>query len=216
MRAVIFANGVLTHPERVQSLLRPGDWLIAADGGARHALACGVTPHLLVGDFDSLTAAELEAFRAGGTQLIEFPARKDYTDLELALQQAAGRGCSEALILGALGDRWDQTLANLLLPSGFPALKVRLVDGLQELALIRAGETLTVHGQPGDTVSLIPIGGDAGEVRTGGLEYPLHSETLQFGGTRGVSNVLLESEGQISLGRGLLVCVVIHKNNGEK
>lgn len=211
MRAFIFANGRLTDTDCIPGLLRPGDLLIAADGGARHALACGLTPHLLVGDFDSLTPAELAAFRAAGTEISQFPTRKDFTDLELALQAAGERGCTEVLIIGALGDRWDQTLANLLLPTAFPNLDIRLVDGLQELALIRPGESKILRGQPGDTVSLIPVAGDAEGITTTGLEYPLLSDTLYFGATRGVSNVLTGQEAAVTLDRGLLICVVIHE-----
>jgi thiamine pyrophosphokinase len=211
MRAVIFANGLRPNPERIQAMIRPDDLRIAADGGARNALACGVTPHLLVGDFDSLTPTELSAFRAAGAQTIEYPVRKDYTDLELAMQQACERQCSETLIVGGLGARWDQTLANLLLPAAFPGMQVRLVDGLQELSFINPGKTLEVRGQPGDTVSLIPVGGDAENIVTDGLEYPLSGEALVLGSTRGVSNVLLGHQATISLGRGLLICIVIHQ-----
>ena len=77
---------------------------------------------------------------------------------------------------GRLGARWDQTLANLLLPASevFSGVHIRLLDGLQEVFLLRAGESAEVTGSPGDTVSLIPLGGDAQGVTTDGLEYPSH------------------------------------------
>ena len=81
---------------------------------------------------------------------------------------------------------------------------------MQEIRLIRGGETLKVYGRAGDTVSLIPLCGDAHGVTTEGLEYPLHSETLLFGATRGISNVLLGEMAAVTLEEGLLLCVVIH------
>ncbi len=82
-------------------------------------------------------------------------------------------GADEILILGALGTRWDQTLANVMLPAAFPDLNIRLVDGNQEFFYLRAGETITITGRPGDTLSLIPLGGEAQGITTDKLEYPL-------------------------------------------
>jgi thiamine pyrophosphokinase len=207
LRTVIFANGSLNPPVK----LSPGDFIIAADGGGRHCLALGLVPAVVIGDLDSLTQADLAALKAQGAKIVQFPVRKDFTDLELALSHARSLGADEILILGALGARWDQTLANVLLPAAFPDLNIRLVDGNQEFFYIRAGETLTVSGRLGDTLSLLPLGGDAQGITTEKLEYPLHSERLQLGSTRGISNVLLEEEAQISLRTGFLLCVVIHQ-----
>jgi thiamine pyrophosphokinase len=211
-RAVIFANGLLGSPEAARRALHPGDILIAADGGARHCEALGLIPHHLVGDFDSLAPHELEDLVNKGVSIYQHPARKDFTDLELALRHARHLGADEILVLGGLGARWDQTLANLLLPAAeaFASVRIRLLDGPQEVFLLRRGETAEVTGSPGDTVSLIPLGGDAQGVMTIGLEYPLSGETLAFGATRGVSNVLLGESATIHLQGGLLLCVIIH------
>ena len=214
MRTIIFANGQLENQNHIQAEIQAGDLLIAVDGGARHFRSLGLAPHLAVGDFDSLTAEELLELEKSGVQIIRYPERKDFTDLELALQLAVERGAGEVIVFAALGNRWDQTLANLLLPAAlhFDQLQVRLIDGEQEIALLRNGETLVLNGQPGDTISLVPVGGDAIGVTTQGLEYPLHQETLYFGSTRGVSNVLLSSGARVTLENGLLICVTIHHN----
>ena len=80
------------------------------------------------------------------------------------------------------------------------------------MLLARSGSRLALHGQPGDTVSLIPLGGEAHGITTHGLEYPLQQETLRFGTTRGVSNVLLGDSATIQLQQGMLLCVVIHQH----
>lgn len=193
-------------------MLQEGDLLIAADGGARHCLRLGLTPNLLIGDFDSLNASELASFGALGTEIIRHPAQKDFTDLELALRHAQSLGLNEILVLGALGARWDQTMANLLLPvnADLKDIHIRLIDSLQEVMLVRGGDSLEIHGHIGEIVSLIPIGGDAHGVTTHGLEYPLIEETLFFGATRGISNVLNNNSVAIRLRRGMLLCIVIH------
>lgn len=217
MRSIIIANGQLNKPGHFQAKIQAGDLLIAADGGARHFRDLGLFPHLAVGDFDSLEMEEVLELENAGVQLIRYPERKDYTDLELALQLAVERGASEVLVYAALGYRWDQTLANLLMPAAkhFNPVRVRLIDGEQEITLIRGGETLALNGDPGDTVSLIPVIGDASGITTHGLEYPLHQETLYFGSTRGISNVLLAPSAKVTLENGLLICVMIHHDLAE-
>jgi thiamine pyrophosphokinase len=79
--------------------------------------------------------------------------------------------------------------------------QIRLIDARSKEA------TLTLRGKQGDTVSLIPFGGDAHGIRTQGLEYPLNDESLFFGPTRGVSNVLLGVEARVSLKSGMLLCI---------
>ncbi|MEA3341543.1 MAG: thiamine diphosphokinase [Chloroflexota bacterium] len=213
MRTIIFANGEFSDVQNMRDILRPGDLTIAADGGTRHALAAGVTPHVVIGDLDSLSAGDLAQVKAGGARIIRFSPRKDETDLELALLHAARAGANEIIILAALGGRLDQTIANVLLLS-LPELKeldVRIVEGAQTAFLIQ-GEAL-VKGQPGDTVSLIPLGGDAVDVTAEGLEWPLQKETLHFGPARGVSNVLTTERARVRVRQGLLLCVVTHASN---
>lgn len=212
MRAVIFANGRLTRP----IILQPDDLIIAADGGSHHCLGLGIRPQVVIGDLDSVRNDELEVLSALGTEIITYPARKDFTDLELALMEAQKRGADRVLLLAALGARWDQSLANILLPAAMPGLRISMVDGLQEIHFIHPGETLEITGQTGDIVSLIPLGGDAHGITTHGLEYPLFSETLHLGSTRGISNVLLAGtsaagKASVTLNAGLLLCAVIHQ-----
>ncbi len=206
MRAVIFANGRLNPPVALNS----DDFIIAADGGTRHCLALGLRPAVVIGDLNSLTPADLQTLTSLGAEILQFPTRKDFTDLELALSHARSLGMREVLIMGALGARWDQTLANVALPAAFPELNIRLVDGNQEVLYIHGGETVSISGSPGDTLSLIPLGSEARGITTMMLEYPLTGEDLPLGSTRGVSNVLLADTAQISLHSGLLLCVLIH------
>jgi thiamine pyrophosphokinase len=217
MRVVVFANGEMSLPEGKDNLLLATDLLIGADGGTRHAEKLGLVPDVIIGDLDSLTDAELARFEAAGSQILRYPPEKDFTDLELALHYARDHGATEVLVLGGLGKRWDQTLANLLLPAagGLQSLTIRLVDGQQEISLVRAGQTLELRGAKGDTVSLIPVKGDAEGINTRGLEYALENGTLEFGASRGVSNMMVSGQAAVSLRKGLLLCVTIH-NDGLK
>ncbi len=212
MRALIFANGTYPNSPPVSDLVRADDLIIAVDGGTRHAWDADVDPQLVVGDLDSLDSQERARLKSTGTDVVSFSSRKDQTDLELALVHAASAGVQEIVIVGALGGRVDQTIANLLLLS-LPELigrDVRVVHGPQDVFVIR--DEASIQGRPGDTVSLIPLAGDAVGVSTEGLEWTLDDETLHFGRARGVSNVLTEEPASVRVGQGLLLCVVMHKS----
>ena len=214
-RALVFANGDLNRGSAVASALDQASaaLIIAADGGARMALACDRVPDVIVGDLDSLTPDEVAEFRARGIEIEQHPAGKDETDLELALLAAVDRGATWIRIIGGVGDRVDQTLANFYLLT-LPELAdcdVRLVAGKQTLWLIGPGDYALDNANfpafPGDTISLIPLAGDAENVCTVNLDYPLRGETLRFGPARGVSNVIAAAGARVSLDSGLLMVV---------
>src|SRR5512145_2027801 len=115
MRAIIFANGDASDPEIIRQWTAQADLIIAADGGTRHALSAGLMPHVVIGDLDSLDEADRAQLARSGVQLIVYPAHKDYTDLELALRYVSNQHATEIVIFSALGGRWDQSLANLML-----------------------------------------------------------------------------------------------------
>jgi len=207
MRAIIFANGDPSNPEIVRHWTAQADLIIAADGGTRHALAVGVPPHVVIGDLDSLDEADRAQLDRSGVQLIVYPTHKDYTDLELALRYARKQHATEIIIFSALGGRWDQSLANLLLLT-LPELAqvpTRIVDHHLSIQVIRDRAEIT--GRAGDTLSLIALQGDAHGVTIEGCEYPLSDATLPFGATLGISNVLTQQMATITVKQGLILAL---------
>jgi thiamine pyrophosphokinase len=208
MRAIIIANGEFTAQDAARAAFRPDDLLIAADGGLRHFRALGQRPHLVIGDLDSITSEERAMLNAEDIPVEQHPAEKDETDLELALLYAARQNAAPIVVLGGFGRRVDMTLANLMLLTHPQLANVRVEfwSGAQTVWLIRPPGA-EVRGQPGDTLSLLPLGGDAIGVTTRGLFYPLRDEPLAFGSARGVSNVLTTAPAHVALRAGLLVAV---------
>lgn len=209
MNVLLFANGELKRGAMLERLLASLDspHVICADGGALHARALGLKPHTIIGDLDSLSAGEAARFRAAGAEIIQHPPEKDETDLELALHHCQNIGASSIHILGALGGRFDQTLANIHLLM-LPALRnilVEVVDGDQKISLLRPGAH-DIQGQPGDLISLIPLV-SAERITTRDLQYPLREETLRLGPARGVSNVIVGNRPAVDFREGLLLLV---------
>ncbi|MBW2568361.1 MAG: thiamine diphosphokinase [Deltaproteobacteria bacterium] len=212
MRAVIFANGIIKHLPEPEAVIMPDDLLIAADGGAHHCEAMGITPSVIAGDFDSLDPDELNKLQSSGVEIIQYPARKDQTDLELALELAVDRGADGIIVFGALGARWDMSIANILLLTlpKFSGVKLKFIEENQEITLLRSGEEFTLNGKKGDILSLTALDQKVKGVTLSGLEYPLKNSTLQLGSTRGISNVMVENTATIYLKNGLLLCVHTH------
>lgn len=210
MRAVLFANGHLSDSISARCRLLPDDLILCADGGSHHALTLGLRPNLVVGDLDSLSAADHARLDQLGCAIEQHPADKDATDLELALHAARRLGADQILLLAALGGRLDQELANLLLLASpqFADLQLSLADGEQTAWVVR--DSLKVAGRPGDILSVLALSPQVeGLTYHGGLRWPLHDFTLAFGSSRGVSNEMIAPTATISLRRGVLLAVHI-------
>jgi thiamine pyrophosphokinase len=197
--------------------LPPPDHVVVADGGTSIAVRLGLTPDLVVGDFDSCdpnALRQVERWRDEGVRVETFVHEtKLETDTELAILAALEFEPERIYLLGATGGRLDHTLANILLLTHptLAALDVRVVEGGQEIYLANQDAWNQIEGRPGDTVSLLPVGGDVTGVTLRDLKYPLHDATLGRGLGRGVSNVIGGSEPAVRFRTGLLLVVVLHE-----
>ncbi len=210
MHVTIFANGDLSQPE---IKLSPETTIIAADGGARHALELGLIPQIVIGDFDSLTTAVRTTLEMRGCQLITHPTEKDETDLELALNHAQKLGATEITLHGLLGGRWDMSFANILLLAAprYAGIKFKVIAGDDEIFILRGKAALEIKGNPGDSVSVIPLTSQVSGLSYSGLTWPLENAELNFGSPRGVSNRMSGEKARIELLEGVALVVMMGK-----
>jgi thiamine pyrophosphokinase len=207
MRAIIVANGYVEVDESYADFQQGDDLIIAVDGGTEVALELGLRPAVVVGDLDSLPPQLRATLQESGVQFVVHPPDKDETDTELAILYALEAGASELVLLGAVGDRLDHTLANILLLT-MPELEripTTLIDGDTQLWVLHGGTELELRGEEGDIVTLLPLGRDATGVTTTGLEWALDHATLRPGPARGVSNLMISSSARVQLADGLLL-----------
>jgi len=208
--AYIFANG--PYQRGISSIIseeKKGHLIIAADGGAEHCRLLNITPHIIVGDLDSISAPLIEQYIQEGVEIIRHPARKDATDLELAIDLAMTKGTDEVLLFGVLGGRWDMSLSSVMLAASkkYNRMVVSLLNAECRVQIIHGGTSFFLKGYQGQTASLIPISEDVHGVTIKGFEYPLTNASLPFGSSRGISNILLKSRGSITLKQGTLLYV---------
>ncbi len=175
-----------------------GAFVIAADGGLGKLE--GVTPHLVVGDFDSL------GFLPEGENILCLPVEKDITDTACAIEQGEARGAATFLIYGGTGGRPDHTLANI-------ALLIALSKKGKQGYLIGEGYVTTAvtdraFGLPfkeAGTVSVFSGCDKALGVSETGLKYSLENYTLTADNPLGVSNSFTGQPAEISVAKGTLI-----------
>lgn len=208
MRVALFAAGQLNDYERVRLMIGPIDQVICADGGLRHALALGLVPDLLVGDFDSANPEQIRGVAGLGVEIRRVPVEKDQTDTHLALNLALERGATEIMLLGTTGDRLDHTIANLLLLPGLPTrVQVTMIDDKNVIRLLRSGQQVRVGGAAGDLISLLPLSPVVEGVTITGVRWPLTKATLRWGISLGVSNQLDGDGAEVSVRQGTLLVI---------
>lgn len=189
MKSLILANGDLTVSPELLRLAENADYLIAADGGARHCLKLGRQPDALIGDMDSISHELLQKYEATGVELLKFPARKNATDLELAIDHAISKGTTEIFFAGMLGGRWDMSLANILLLAHdkYKNVPCTLIGDTCVIHVLHPGKH-TIATKANQRASLLPLTGEVTGVTLTGFEYPLDHFTIAHGSTRGLSN----------------------------
>ena len=93
-------------PEELRNTLE-GSYVIACDSGYKNARNAGITPDLIIGDFDSAPLPDTKI------PLRQYPTRKDDTDTMLAARHALELGYGDITIACGLGGRMDHAFANI-------------------------------------------------------------------------------------------------------
>ena len=186
--------------------IKPDDYVLAADGGLRHLQKLSLTPHAILGDFDSL------GYVPSGAEV--FPVEKDDTDAMLAVRHGLERGFREFVIYGGLdGQRLDHTVANyqtlqFLADHG----AVGYLVGKDYIVTVIRNETIRFPETAEGILSLFCLGADARGVTLQGLQYPLENGTLSSGFPLGVSNHFIGEPVQITVENGSLLVLYDRKN----
>ena len=188
--------------------LPAGTFLIAADGGLAFLTSHGVTPHLIVGDFDSYGGPLPE-----GVEVIRHPVMKDQTDMELAVREALGRGAGRIFLYGGLGGRLDHTLANLQLLVMLARRGVEgYLKGKNETATALSRRAARFSPDFTGTVSVFACG--AAVVTETGLLYKLRRAALTDERPLGVSNEFTGTEAEIAVHEGTALLLWGAENRG--
>lgn len=206
MNTVIFAGGNIQDGIFVKSSLKQAEFVIAADSGAEKTEIYGITPNIVVGDFDSLPLKKLDALKKKNVTIIPSFPEKDQTDTQLAVQTALEKGATSISILGGTEqNRLDHVLANVNLTRFSPKIPVYFINGDQKIWIEKGPKKVCIHGKTNDLLSLIPFTEIVTGIKTTNLKYPLSHEPLYFGQPRGISNVFKKDYVSVEFSEGLLL-----------
>lgn len=193
---VVGAGDWLGAPE-----LNENDYLVAADGGYPRLLEAGLTPRLVVGDFDSAPPPT-------GVNKVTLPVMKDDTDMLAALRIGLKRGYTHFAIYGGTGGRLDHTLANIQCLHFLARHGARgtLYGRDAALTAIRKGALAFAPDARG-TLSVFSLTSRCRGVYLEGLKYPLANATVQACFPIGVSNQFTGAPARVAVAEGVLLVV---------
>jgi thiamine pyrophosphokinase len=145
-----------------------------------------------------------------------FPARKDASDLDLAVDAALARGASAIAVTAAFTNRLDHTLAAVGVAMRVPEdVDVAFRDPHFSAAVLRAPveHALSLDVAPGSIISVIALTTATG-VTLQGLEYPLACASLPALSSHGISNISQATRVSVSAEQGTLL--VMHMEAGSQ
>lgn len=205
MRCLLIAGSPDANSNFIKTQYRPDDFVVCADKGYEFALKAQIKPDLVIGDFDSC-----EAKLPGDCNVIRLNPHKDDTDTLCALKEAMKNGCSDFVLLGALGGRLDHTYANLFL---LLFLEENNCDAEikteKETVKLINNSLYTAENVKGKTFSVFPFSCKSAVVSyEGKVAYPADNFKMKADFPIGISNVFLEDKCQISVKEGSGVLII--------
>lgn len=210
MNVCIVLNGKINNYQKIKNniTIENYDYIICADGGANHIYNMGLKPDYIIGDLDSVDNDIVEHYQKLGVKFEKFPAKKDETDTELCVYLAKTLNATKIDFLAALGGRIDHTITNINLLYYIKQMGIipRIISSKEEI-YIAIDEEISIIGNKGDLISVIPIKEDARGVTLKNLEYPLNNYYMRYGVPIGMSNVMVSNECKVKVEKGNLIVI---------
>ena len=207
MRCVIISGSPDTNVEEIKSLCTSDDFIVCADSGYSFAKKAGLTPNLIIGDFDSLKE-ELPQ----NTEVVKLNTHKDDTDTEHCVMECIRRGYKDFLLLGSIGGRTDHTFANIATLAFLSEYNYNGIarNNVEEIRILKEG-SYEMNNKKGLIFSVFPYGCESVNVTYKGAEYMLNNKTLTYNVSRGISNVFVDDEAEITINRGRAILLTYYK-----
>lgn len=203
-RCVIVGGAPIRNYELIKKQLNAEDFYIFCDSGLKYIDALGVSPSLVVGDFDSHPVPDIS------TEIIKLPCEKDDTDTVYAVKEAVRRGFDEFLLIGVVGARLDHTLGNIsvLLYLDSIGKKGMILDDYSEMEIV-SGQPVYIPDSFA-YFSLLNISGTAKGITIENAKYPLCDGEITCEYQFGVSNeVIPGAAAKVAVKTGKLLLIKV-------
>ena len=178
-----------------------GDWLICADGGWDAAVAHGIRPSMVVGDFDSMPQSHVQ-----GADVIKLPVHKDDTDMVVCLREGRARGYREFILAGCIGGRFDHAVSNLqcLADCALRGESAWMCDRQNRVTVLSPGDYV-LENIPGRKLSLLAYTEQVKGVCLTGTLWELQDAELTSRYPLGCSNEITAPKAHLHFREGLLM-----------
>ncbi len=211
-RVWIFTGGDFSSDQLASINIHADDFIVCVDSGVEACLSVGLSPDLLVGDFDSASPQILKDKRLADVPRHEFPSEKASSDLELALQIVEERSPSLVTVLGVSGGRTDHMLFNWhLIARRNWTFDRQIIDDTTHTYVLEGKSEIVLQSSLDTQVSLLAINESLG-VTTSGLYYPLVDARIEPGSTLGLSNIVKAEQFGVKINEGTLLVMMERKN----
>ncbi len=207
MRAIIISGGKAPSKELLLSYIKEDDMLIGVDKGCNTFYEYNITPHLILGDFDSAKKEYIEEFIKRGVKSEKYNPEKDYTDTHLGYIKAKENGADEIIMFGVTGTRLDHTLANLgiLFMALKDKIKLEIIDDNNRIFLI--DKKTTFKGQEGQIISFHALSNVVKNINIMGAKYSLKNYDMTLLEPRAICNEFLDKDITISFDEGIIMVI---------
>lgn len=204
-RCLIVGGAEIRNYDFVRNQLRDDDFAIFCDSGLSHIEALGVSPSLIVGDFDSHENPDMDI------ETIVLPCEKDDTDTVYAVKEALKRGFDSFLLVGVVGGRLDHTLGNvsILLMLHEQGKEAYIVDDFSVMQI--AADREVEVADDCSYFSLLNISGIAKGISIRNAKYPLKDAEITCTYQYGVSNEVIPGQtAVVSVSDGCLLLIKVY------
>lgn len=202
MSALIIGSGSNIDIEKFESENLNIEYVICADGGLEKAESLNLIPNIIIGDLDSVNKTVLKKYLDMNIQLIKYPAEKNYTDMELAIEYAVEKQFNDIVLIGASGSRLDHTMANIMLIERYYkiGINIKIIDNNNFIQIVTSN--MAINNKKDYYVSIVPITDIIVGITLEGFKYPLNDVNVKRGSTLCISNQITSDIGNIILQSG--------------
>lgn len=188
MKAAVISNGNISDISFMKKKLEDYEIIVCADGAGEMLRLLDIDPDVILGDLDSIKEETIDYYKERKVEFVRYNPEKDYSDTHICVDYLIQKGYKKIDIYGALGGRWDHSMANFgLLYYGYK----KQID----IAIIDNYDTAKVYGIGNHSFSykndccwsIFAVFEDA-VVSISGMKYPLDRYTLNRGESIGLSN----------------------------
>ena len=192
----------------LKAIIQPDDFIYCADGGYVHADKQGITPNVIVGDFDS--SAQPSDTSA---KVVKLPCEKDDTDTYYIARQVVAEGYTNAIFCGVTGGRLDHTIANIQMLKYLEAngVDATIIDKDTTIKVITNRSTV-LQDKENCYFSVFSMDEKCTGVSETGGKYHLYDVELTNSFPIGVSNEFAGKPVEISVKDGSLLIITTKKD----